>query len=266
MILAVEHVTRYGYDRPVRGLVQSHRMTPASHEGQRVIDWEVGVSDGLAGGSFRDGAGDRVTSWSVIGPVSQVEVTVRGRVETKDTGGILRGHRELVSPHCYLQATALTHPDDALLALAEEARALPEVLDAAHLLCERVAKAILWTPGVTQSQTTAAEAMSQAQGVCQDHAHAIIAAARAAGMPARYVSGYMLAEERQDAAHAWAEIHVPNLGWVGFDAANGCCPDDRYIRIASGLDAQDAAPIRGWARGDGQERLEVAVAVQTVEQ
>ncbi len=266
MILTVEHVTRYSYDRPVRGLVQSHRLMPVTNDGQRIIDWQVEVTDGLKGGCFRDGAGDMVQSWSVIGPVSSIGVTVRGTVETHDQAGVLRGHRETVSPHCYLQETAATHAEGPLLDLAAKARKVKNPLDAAHLLSERIAKAIIWTPGVTQSQTTAVEAMAQAKGVCQDHAHALIAAARAAGMPARYVSGYMVAEGRQDAAHAWAEIHLPELGWVGFDAANGCCPDDRYIRIASGLDAQDAAPIRGWARGEGTEKLEVAVAVQTVEQ
>lgn len=266
MILTVEHVTRYSYDRPVRGLVQSHRLTPCSNDGQKVLEWSVTLSDGLKGGGFRDGAGDQVNSWSVIGPVSSVEVTVKGRVETFDLDGVLRGHRETISPYCYLQETALTHAEDALVALAEEVRGMEDVLDAAHLMCERVAKAIVWTPGTTQSQTTAAEAMAQAQGVCQDHAHAIIAASRAAGIPARYIAGYMAADGQQDAAHAWAEIFVKGLGWVGFDAANGCCPDDRYIRIASGLDAQDAAPIRGFARGEGTEKLDVTVAVQTVEQ
>ncbi len=69
-----------------------------------------------------------------------------------------------------------------------------------------------------------------------------------------------------EAAHAWAEICVPGLGWVGFDPANRCCPDDRYIRLGSGLDAQDAAPIRGIARGRGPKILDVTVAVQAVQQ
>lgn len=265
MILTVEHLTRYSYDRPVRGLVQSHRLTPASFTGQKVLDWQVTVTDGLRGGTFRDGAGDQVESWSVIGPISAVEVKVTGTVETDDQSGVLRGHRECVAPECYLQPTAFTHPDGTIRALAAEVEGL-EPLEAAHTLSDLVSKAIVWTPGVTQSQTTASEALAQAQGVCQDHSHALIAAARVLGMPARYISGYMLAEEEQDAAHAWVEIFVKSLGWVGLDAANGCCPDDRYIRLASGLDAQDAAPIRGWARGDGLESLDVAVAVQTAQQ
>ncbi|WP_128253536.1 transglutaminase family protein [Falsirhodobacter deserti] len=265
MILTVEHVTRYAYDAPVRGLVQSHRLTPSDSEGQRVLDWDVSVSDGIRGGRFRDGAGDVVESWSVTGPVLAVEVRVTGRVETSDCAGVLRGHRETIPTACYLRDTPLTWADSALRNLAAQAQGM-EPLQAAHHLSGVVSKAIAWTPGATQSQTTAAEALERRQGVCQDHAHALIAAARDAGIPARYVSGYLLAGGVQDAAHAWAELHVPGLGWIGFDAANGCCPDARYIRLASGLDAQDAAPIRGSARGGGGEVLDVTVAVSQSQQ
>ena len=107
------------------------------------------------------------------------------------------------------------------------------------------------------------------QGVCQDHAHALIAIARERGLPARYVSGYLHVTSdgaAHDAAHAWAEIHVGALGWVGFDAANACCPDDRYVRLGSGYDADDAAPVRGTTFGSGQESLDVRVQVEEMSQ
>jgi transglutaminase-like putative cysteine protease len=97
----------------------------------------------------------------------------------------------------------------------------------------------------------------------------VIAAARAAGVPARYVSGYLQADDTglaHEASHAWAEVFVAGIGWIGFDPANRCCPDARYIRLGSGLDAQDAAPIRGISRGLGTESLEVTVAVQLQQQ
>ena len=88
-------------------------------------------------------------------------------------------------------------------------------------------------------------------------------------LPARYVSGYLLADaegEAHEAAHAWAELFLDGLGWVGFDPANECCPDDRYVRLGSGLDAQEAAPIRGSARTMGEETLDVTVAVLATQQ
>lgn len=268
MWLTVDHVTTYRYDRPVRGVVQSLRLTPAVCDGQKVRAWEVSVSGGIRGGSFRDGAGDLVQAWSVPGPVDEITVAVRGAVETVDTAGILRGHREFLPPMVYLTETPVTLADDALRAIATAAAAADGRLAMAHAMAGAVAAAITWTPGATGTATTAAEALAQGTGVCQDHAHALIAAARTIGFPARYVAGYLFAEEAAgepiagQAGHAWAELWVDGLGWVGFDPANACCPDARYVRLGSGLDAADAAPIRGTARGGpGAERLEVAVRV-----
>ncbi len=263
MLLSVEHVTHYTYDAPVRGVVQSHRLTPASFEAQKVVSWEVNVSDGTKGGGFRDGGGDWVQGWSVLGPVSEITVTVRGLVETVDQAGVVRGHREGVPPMVYLGETASTRADAALMAIGVEAKTAGEALAMAHAMSDAIAEAIVWTTGSTRAHTTAAEALALGEGVCQDHAHALIAVARSAGIPARYVSGYLLTEHEgaQEAAHAWAELHVQGLGWVGFDPSNKCCPDARYIRLGSGFDAQDAAPIRGMARGGGVESLDVSVRV-----
>lgn len=269
MILTVHHVTTYRYANPVRGVVQSHRLTPSVFDGQKVRDWRVEVSDGQKGGGFRDGAGDWVQSWSVLGPVSEITVSVKGTVETFDLTGLLKGHKEMIPREAYLNETLPTRVDPALAEIARAAEGAKDALDAAHRLSAAVAAAIDYRPGVTQAQTTAAEAVALGAGVCQDHAHALIAVARRNDLPARYVSGYLLAEvegRSLDAAHAWAEIWVKGLGWIGFDPANACCPDDRYIRLASGLDAQDAAPIRGIARGPGAEILDVSVAVQAVQQ
>ena len=266
MLLTVDHVTRYFYDQPVRAVVQSHRLTPSAYDGQKVLRWEVTVSDGLRGGSFRDGAGDWIQGWSVQGPVSEISVRVQGEVETRDVAGVLRGHREVISPEAYLRKTLVTEVDTALANLADGLSTDENPLSAAHELTSRIAQSIEYTAGSTTSSTTAAEAMALGKGVCQDHAHALIAVARHIGMPARYVSGYLLADnegKKHDAAHAWAEIHIAGLGWVGFDPSNSCCPDDRYIRLGSGFDAQDAAPIRGTTRGPGEESLAVIVSVQT---
>lgn len=268
MRLKVQHVTRYIYDAPVRGVVQSHRLTPAEFDGQRVIDWAVDMPGGQRGGAFRDGAGDRITAWTVLGPVAELGVTVTGTVETADMAGVLRGHREVVVPEAYLRTTLPTRADVRLQDLAMGV-AGKEPLALAHELSAAISEAIAYRPGVTTAHTTAAEALALGEGVCQDHAHALIAVARLRGLPARYVSGYLFldAEDNaQEAAHAWAEIHVAGMGWIGFDAANRCCPDPRYIRLGSGMDAQDAAPIRGTSRGKAQESLSVEVAVQSTQQ
>lgn len=266
MRLRIVHETVYRYDRPVRNLVQSLRLTPSIFEGQRTQDWAIDVSGGIRGPGFRDGAGDWIEGWTVRGPTERVVVTVTGRVETRDMAGVLRGHRELINPLAYLRDTAATRPDAALRDLAAAVPDAADALDLAHRLSAAVSGAIAYAPGRTVFHTTAAEALEQGEGVCQDHAHALIAVARRHGLPARYVSGYLhVTGDAQEAAHAWAEIHVGSLGWVGFDPANRCCPDDRYVRLGSGLDASDAAPIRGIAAGQGIETMEIAVSVEDLE-
>nr|MBA2238700.1 transglutaminase family protein [Lysobacter sp.] len=98
---------------------------------------------------------------------------------------------------------------------------------------------------------------------CQDHAHVLISAARSLGYPARYVSGYLcpLDAGTPAASHAWAEMFVESLGWVGFDAANRLSPDERYVRVASGRDYRDAAPVRGVRLGGIAETLDVTVDI-----
>jgi transglutaminase-like putative cysteine protease len=81
-------------------------------------------------------------------------------------------------------------------------------------------------------------------------------------MPARYVVGYLLAlDTKLTETHAWAEAYVPDIGWVGFDPANGLCPTERYVRLGCGLDSADAAPIRGSVAGTRQERLSASVDI-----
>jgi transglutaminase-like putative cysteine protease len=269
MLLTVDHVTTYSYDRPVRGVVQSHRLTPSRYEGQEVLDWTVEVTEGVRGGAFRDGAGDWVEGWTVKGPLAQIEVRVSGRLRTTNLAGVLRGHREQVPPEAYLRHSPATRPDAGLLALARVAEGASDVLASAHALSLAVSDAVAYRPGTTHAHTTAAEALAQGEGVCQDHAQVLCALARARGIPARYVSGYLFATGdglAHEAAHAWGELYVPGLGWVGFDPANRCCPDDRYIRLGSGLDAAEAAPIRGTARSRASESLAVQVAIAAVQQ
>ena len=189
-------------------------------------------------------------------------MAVAGTVETFAQHRILRRHREVISPRAYLEATQATQPNRAILGLRDLALGASG-LDRAHRLAAAVADAIAYVPGATTPHTTAAEALELGRGVCQDHAHALVAVAIAAAMPARYVTGYLFTEGAAggEASHAWAEIHVDELGWIGFDPANRCCPDERYIRLGSGRDAREAAPIRGVARGAAAEALDVSVVV-----
>lgn len=270
MRLTVEHSSTYRFDPPMRGVVQALRVSPSLCENQQVIRWDVSVDGAARGAGFRDGAGDWVETAMLLGPIDAVTIHVSGEVETTDQGGVLVGHRERIPPEAYLRPTTATKANRALRDLAERALdGVDGVLEQAHALSHAVQSAITYTPGETEHGTSAAEALALGRGVCQDHAHALIAVALIADIPARYVAGYLFASDAHDAheaSHAWAELYVPALGWVGFDASNATCPNDHYIRLGSGADATEAAPIRGMSHGAGEEALDVKVHVNQAAQ
>ncbi|HET9535240.1 MAG TPA: transglutaminase family protein, partial [Mesorhizobium sp.] len=137
-------------------------------------------------------------------------------------------------------------------------------IDRLHALMNLIADEVAYVPGATHAGTTAEEATALRSGVCQDHAHIFIAAARSLGFPARYVSGYLLMDGAVDqvASHAWAEAHVSALGWVAFDVANRMSPDERYVRLAVGRDYREANPVSGIRLGQAAEALAVHITVE----
>ena len=124
-------------------------------------------------------------------------------------------------------------------------------------------EAIDYLPGTTDVKTSAEEALAAGQGVCQDHAHVFISAGRLVDIPMRYVGGYLKMDGliEQEAGHGWAEAFVTGLGWVGFDVSNAISPDERYVRVATGCDYSEAAPVTGITRGAGETRLFVHLSV-----
>ncbi|MDW4499138.1 transglutaminase family protein [Sulfitobacter sp. D35] len=264
MLLHISHTTRYAYDRPVDYALQQVRLTPPTTPQQRVLSWDITVEGGKVETSYSDHHQTRVHLLSVTPGGTGVAINAAGQVETHDTSGVL-GQATGAAPLWYfLKTTPLTEPGDRVAALAEDVRGSPDLLGALHGLSAAILAAVPYKIGDTYAATTAEAALAGGSGVCQDHAQIFVAAARAAGCPARYVSGYLMMDDRvdQDASHAWAEAHVDGLGWVGFDISNGISPDERYVRIASGLDYREAAPISGLRLGDAEESMIVSVQVQ----
>ncbi|MEO1044526.1 MAG: transglutaminase family protein [Pseudomonadota bacterium] len=265
MLLHINHVSRYHYDTPVHYALQQVRLTPKRRQGQNVIDWSVEIEGGKKELKFEDQHSNTVDLISTEPGTQDIAVICTGTVELTDGSGII-GHQGGFAPLWYFQrATDLTRPGKAIRKLVSEVRRQDLFsLDQAHALSAMIHQRVAYAAGETHPRTTAEEALNQGEGVCQDHSHIFVSAARLLGLPARYVSGYLMMNDRvdQDATHAWAEAHIDNLGWVGFDISNGHSPDERYVRVATGLDYKEAAPISGMRYGSGMERLSVELQVQ----
>jgi transglutaminase-like putative cysteine protease len=210
-----------------------------------------------------------VTHVITHGPIEELTISAEGLIETHDTGGVLRGAQERFPPGLFLRATPMTTVNPVMASFARELRSESEddVLGFLHTLMTQVSEHMTFDEDPTTTGTSAVEAFGLKRGVCQDYAHIFIACARSGGVPARFVSGHFLRSDgmvNQEAGHAWAEAFVPNLGWVGFDAANCICTTDAHARVAVGLDYLGAAPVRGTRYGGGAETLTVAVKVEQV--
>jgi transglutaminase-like putative cysteine protease len=263
LLVSIAHVTRYSLAAPVNYSIESLRLTPPSFDAQQVMSWTIDMPHIDEAVRFRDCYGNIAHLVVLPKPHQEVSILARGTVETRDRAGIARGLVEIAPTRVFKRETVQTAPNEAVRALGAEV-GKGEPLEQMHKLMHLVHERVKYVIGATHAATTAAEALKAGEGVCQDHAHIFISATRAMGFPARYVNGYFLtdSDEPAEAHHAWAEVWLNGLGWLGFDPTNKICPTDRYVRLASGLDAASAAPIRGTRRGGVQEVLDVKVEVQ----
>ena len=265
MRLTIDHHTRYQFSEPQARVVQLLRMTPADCAGQTVSDWRIDVDCDARLREGRDGYGNITTMLYVDGPISAIELAVRGEVLTDDAAGYVRGCPEPLPPLFFTRITPLTQPDAAIsqiaaIAAGGGARGIAQ----AAALMSAVHDMIVPQPGRTEKSTTAAEALASGRGSVRDCAHVLIAAARVAGYPARLVSGHCLDgpnASNHSSAHCWAELYVEGEGWINLDPSTNRSPRETYVRVAVGLDASDSTPLSGTRRGGGIEVLDVDVRV-----
>ncbi|MBR8306033.1 transglutaminase family protein [Burkholderia cenocepacia] len=322
MRLAIRHISRYQFDDQASHALQRLRLRPQSGPGQTVRAWQVTIDGVEPTLSYADGLGNRIDLVRHDrGAKTEVVVVAAGVVETQDRAGIIGNPEGYAPPWIFERETALTKAGETVRELAQALPIEPHGLDALHWLMTEVHGRIAYAPNVAADAAVDAEtALQSGEGTSRDHAHAFIAAARVLKIPARYISGYVLADSamqriadakqnagdveeeealalqsgdgmqqvlgashaaqsqsqsqsqsqgqsqsqsqgqsptalgaqpqatvlsQQPAGHAWAEAYVEGLGWVGFDPFMNRCPDERYVRIAVGLDHRDAQPVTG---------------------
>jgi transglutaminase-like putative cysteine protease len=265
MRLNVRRHMLHRYEPAVKSVIQALRLTPRNHNGQHVAHWRIDIDVECRLRASQDAFGNIVHGFSADGPFNSLSVTAIGEVETFDTRGVVNGAVERFAPDLYLRPTPLTHADATAKAVAETALGEEGELNRLHGLLRATSDQAASGNGGLEGQASQSQSQSGAKKSAGAEAlvHLFIAGARHLGIPARYVAGYRLPDpgEARQCAHAWAEGHVPGLGWVGFDPANCLCPDDRYVRVAVGLDALGASPMRGAFTGAGQHAVKEDVTV-----
>lgn len=267
MKLTIQHQTTYNYEEPVHYALQKLRLIPRTGHGQTVLNWQTEISGGEKQLTFDDLFVNHTELVKVTPGATRIEITSIGEVEVKNLNGVIGKHAGFAPLWLFENPTPLTAAGNNIRKLAASVRNATEGHDdiaRLHHLSQEILSLVIYETGQTDSTTTAEVALTAGHGVCQDHSHIMIAAARLLGYPARYISGYLFmdGQDQQDATHAWCEVWTKGLGWVGFDVSNGISPDARYVRVAAGRDYTDAAPILGIRHGNGTENLHVSLQVQ----
>ncbi len=237
MRLRIEHTTRYEFSKPVAHGLQRLRLTPKCTQGQKVLEWTMQLSGAAQQVEYDDHNHNRTILLSVTPGSTFVEVRCAGLVATADSSGVMGHHSGHMPLWTFLGQSALTRPGPkvrAIMARLDQPR--DEPLTMLHRLSALVLDSVAYVTGETSVHTSGEEAALIGAGVCQDHAHIFIGAARALGIPARYVSGYLMMNDRieQEAGHAWAEAHVDGLGSICTSVNHVVCHG-----IPSGLKLKD---------------------------
>jgi len=236
MQLTLRHTLRFSLGTPARAVAHL-LLTPPSTSQQKLERWSIDMPGIADAASFRDGFGNEAHLVSLVKPAGELVVVAEGRIETVDRAGVLGRLRYDPVPALFRRSTALTKPEATLLdGLADD----PDRIALCHELMRRVHER-----AGGQSQDAAGQAQSQGAGLAPaDRAHAFVGAARALGIAARYVAGYVLEDGGAASVHAWAEAWDESLGWIGFDPTLNLCPAESRIRLAAGLDALSCPPLR----------------------
>jgi len=279
MIYSVRHVTIFGYEPAVRESIMEVRMQPRGEGRQRCLNFQLTVNPIANVMSYRDFMGNSIHHFNIAGSHSQVKLTAQGVVEVEERNLPFVGaagdwdeldaliatedHWEMMLP------SEFTSPTDELQKLAQEigCERRGNLFEFLTELNQSMFQKFAYAPKSTKVDSPIDEALANRKGVCQDFAHIMIALLRGLKVPARYVSGYLFHEPKSNdrssdgASHAWVEVLVPKLGWVGFDPTNNLIADDRHIRVAIGRDYADVPPTRGVYKGDATSELSVSVTV-----
>ncbi|MBV9993751.1 MAG: transglutaminase family protein [Caulobacteraceae bacterium] len=284
MLLEVRHVTQYHYDEPVRESVMELWMQPQKSATQRLVRFELELDPHAQLFSYADSFGNAVYHFDVPQPHDRLSIIGHSAVETQepepppealDLGEWDRLRSDFVQGECYdfLRPHGQARMTDALAAFIEarglEALKRHDPLSAARQLSQIIYDAFDYEPGVTGADSPIDHALEEGRGVCQDFAHIMIAICRSWGLPARYISGYLHSHRSEggersdpDATHAWAEVFLPSLRWIGFDPTNNILAGERHIAVAIGRDYDDVPPSRGVFKGEAESQLVVGVSVR----
>jgi transglutaminase-like putative cysteine protease len=275
----IDHQTTYFYSESVHESYTVLHLQPRSDQQQFCTRFVLDINPRARVHSYGDRYGNDVQHFAILPRHSSLSVTTHSSVVTlleheppepaEATRSLLDVDPQVESYYDFLHESAYVQFAPELVAFWKELEGPGERLG---LWCHRVSsylhRTFTYDTDATTVRSTVREALAARAGVCQDYAHVMIAVLRSAGIPARYVSGYIFRGESHvlgaEASHAWCEAYLPPYGWVGFDPTNDLMINDYFVKVAIGRDYRDVSPVRGVYRGARHSEMSVNVAMDVL--
>lgn len=273
-IFNIIHITKYRYSFPIKESINEVRLFPHNFENQDVLQYQLAITQNPDVAYSNDYHGNRVGNFNIL--EAHTEMTIESRM-------LVRVNHSLKIPE--IDATKVEdlnlHNDIYLLRLCspetinkqEEINAIlkeinyenKSIIDIAFDCSQYIFNNFTYSKGITNIETTVDEILGHRKGVCQDFAHVLLQLLRTAGIPSRYVSGYICPNvsglRGEGATHAWVEIYTPKQGWLGIDPTNNIWTMDNHVKLSVGLNFNDCTPVKGTFKGVSKQTLSVCVSI-----
>jgi transglutaminase-like putative cysteine protease len=276
MILEIQHETRFEYSEQVTEAFTEVRMEPVSDADQSCCSFRLEVEPQAGLFRYQGGCDNRLHYFNVLAPHKEVCIRAASVVDTHPRLRDLSASAATYPPAldgselevlAFLLFRGPVQETPRLTQLVEQLRPAPgsRLADLVAAVSRTIHQQFQYVPNVTQSSSPVDDVLQQGKGVCQDFAHLMIALMRSFGVPARYVSGYIHRPGQDSHSHAWCEVWLPDLGWLGIDPTHDQLVNDHFVKVAIGRDYTDVPPNKGVYSGQAQEKIFVRVETRLLE-
>lgn len=275
-LFKIVHITKYQYNYPIKESINEIRLFPHHFENQEVLQYQILITHNPDVDISEDYYGNRVGNFNVLD--AHTEMTIESRmlvrvnhslkipeIDTTSVEGleIEKQKSIMLLRLCYLDEIKKQNEIEAILKKINIKN--KSILEIAQQCNNYVFENFTYTKGITNIETTVDEILTLKKGVCQDFAHILLQLLRTAGIPSRYVSGYICPNESglrgEGATHAWVEIYTLKQGWLGLDPTNNIWTMDNHVRLSVGRNFSDCTPIKGTFKGLARQTLSVFVSI-----
>lgn len=275
-VFKIVHITKYQYNWPIKESINEIRLFPHHFENQEVLQYQLLITHNPDVDISADYYGNRMGNFNVLD--AHTEMTIESRMLVRVNHSLkipeidatsvddIREDKEksiLLLRLCYIDNIEKQNEiENILKEINIENKSIIEIAQQCNAY---VFENFTYTKGITNIETTVDEILTLKKGVCQDFAHILLQLLRTAGIPSRYVSGYICPNESgfrgEGATHAWVEIYTPKQGWLGLDPTNNIWTMDNHVRLSVGRNFSDCTPIKGTFKGLARQTLSVCVSI-----